>query len=302
VAERARGLPLARRAVRPERTPRTAGGARSPRRGERGVRGVSGGGFNGFEGLGGERGVLEPIALSSDGDGLGVMEEAVEDGAGGGNVLEQLAPVFERAVAGHDGGAGFVAAHDDFQEVLAGVFGELLEAHVIDDEQIGFEILTQPAVALGERFFGEEIGDQIEDRPIAHEEALLDRFVADRLRQVGLADAGGADEEHVGGLADKVPGRQLVELLARDRGIEPPIEVLKAFERGKLGGDGATRDFALFADVDLVVEDQLQELAMREPVGRGFLEPDGEGLAEAREAQLLEGDIEVHGWERASRL
>ena len=32
-------------------------------------------------------GVLEPVAFAGDGDEVGVMEEAVEDGAGGGNVL-----------------------------------------------------------------------------------------------------------------------------------------------------------------------------------------------------------------------
>ena len=39
---------------------------------------------------------------------------------------KQLAPFFQRPVAGHDGGAVFVAAHDDFQQVFAGVFGQLL--------------------------------------------------------------------------------------------------------------------------------------------------------------------------------
>jgi hypothetical protein len=33
-----------------------------------------------------------------------------------------------------------VPAHDELEEVLSGMFGQLFEAHVIDDEQIGFEI------------------------------------------------------------------------------------------------------------------------------------------------------------------
>ena len=85
------------------------------------------------------------------------MEETVEDGAGGGDVLEELAPVFEGTVTGHDGGAGLVASHDDFEEVLAGVLGQLLEAHVVDDEQIGLEVAAQEAVTLGERRSGKAI-------------------------------------------------------------------------------------------------------------------------------------------------
>lgn len=47
-------------------------------------------------------------------------------GTGGGHILEQFTPVFEGAVAGHDGGAGLVAAHDALEEILAGVLGQLL--------------------------------------------------------------------------------------------------------------------------------------------------------------------------------
>lgn len=88
----------------------------------------------------GEGAVLETVALAGDGDDGGVMEEAVEDGAGGGNVLQEFAPVLQRPVAGHDGGAGLVAAHDDLQQILAGVLGQGPQAHVIDDEQVALEV------------------------------------------------------------------------------------------------------------------------------------------------------------------
>jgi hypothetical protein len=90
------------------------------------------GGF-GFGGFGpAEACVFEPVALACDGEDLGVMEESVEDGTGGGNVLEELAPLFDRPVAGHDGGSVFIPPHDDLEEVLSRVPGELFEPHVID--------------------------------------------------------------------------------------------------------------------------------------------------------------------------
>ena len=136
-------------------------------------------------------GILEAVAFAGDGDDLGVVEEAVEDGAGGGHVLKQLAPVLERTVAGHDRGARFVAAHDDLEQILAGVLRQRTQAHVVDDEQIGFDVAAQDAVTLRERVLGEEVAHQIEDRAVAHHEALLDRLVADGLGQVTFADTGG---------------------------------------------------------------------------------------------------------------
>ena len=112
------------------------------------------------------------------------MEEAIEDGAGGGHVAQEFAPVFERPVAGHDGGAVFVAAHDDFQQVFAGVFGQGLEAHVVDDDQVGLQVSAQGFVLLVEGFVFQEVAHQIEDGAVEDLEAWLDGFVAQGLGQM----------------------------------------------------------------------------------------------------------------------
>jgi hypothetical protein len=46
-------------------------------------------------------------------------------------------------------------------------------------------------VTLSERLFGQEVGDEVEDRALPHDEALIDGLVADGLRQTRFADAGG---------------------------------------------------------------------------------------------------------------
>jgi hypothetical protein len=99
-----------------------------------------------------------------------------------------------------------------------------------------------------------------------------------------------------------VSSGQLVDVLAGDGRIEARVEVLEAPERGELGGDGAAGDLALLADVELVLQDQFEELAVGEPVRGGFLQPQRERLGECRQPQLLEDGIEVHVWERAVRL
>lgn len=243
MAERARGLPRSRdsgRAVRLSAPRAQREGL--PLLGER----AGGEGFMPcpfrFWGLHGRRSVFESVALAGDSDDLGVVQESVEDGPGGRNVLKQFAPVFEGTVAGHDGGAGFVAAHYDFQQILSGMLGQLLQSHVINDEQVGFEVTAQQPVAFGEGLFRKKVGDQIEDGAIADGKSLPDGFVTDGLGEVGLADSGRTDEQYIGGLADEVAGGQFVDVIARNRRVEPPVKVIELLEGSDQEGQSLLLD------------------------------------------------------------
>ena len=69
---------------------------------------------------------------------------------------------------------------------------------------------------LGEGFVSEELAHQVEDGAVKHVLALLDRFVAQRLSQVGLAHPGRAKEQHVLGVAQVLASGQLENLLPAD--------------------------------------------------------------------------------------
>ena len=61
--------------------------------------------------------VFHAEAFAFDHDGFGVMEDAVEDGAGdAGVVIEDLGPVFVSLVGGDDERTAFVALADDLEE------------------------------------------------------------------------------------------------------------------------------------------------------------------------------------------
>jgi hypothetical protein len=47
--------------------------------------------------------------------------------------------------------------------VLSGVLGQLLEAHVVDDQEIGLEVMAQEPVLLIEGLVLQEVADEIED-------------------------------------------------------------------------------------------------------------------------------------------
>ena len=64
-------------------------------------------------------GFFHTVALAFDFDQIGVVQEAIQDGSGGGNIADEFALFFQGAVGGHQRRAQFVAAHDDLEEVLA---------------------------------------------------------------------------------------------------------------------------------------------------------------------------------------
>jgi len=101
---------------------------------------------------------------------------------------------------------------------------------------------------------------------------------------VGLAHSRGTQEQDVLALAEVPSGGQLIDLLAADRGVELPVEVLKRFEGPEVGGFGSPLQVALLPDIEFILEDQLQELLMTKSVGGGFLKPDIQALGQAREA------------------
>ena len=75
-------------------------------------------------------------AFSFQDDAVGVVDEAVEDGVGEGGIADDLVPVFDRDLAGDDGGAAAVAILDDFEQVAALLGGQRIEPPIIEDEQL----------------------------------------------------------------------------------------------------------------------------------------------------------------------
>jgi hypothetical protein len=73
-------------------------------------------------------------------------------------------------------------------------------------------------------------------------------------------------------LADEVAGGQLVNPPSGNRGIKREVEVLQRPGFAEGGGLLAAGDLPLFADMELILENQLKEFRVRQPVGFGFLQ------------------------------
>lgn len=221
-----------------------------------------------------------------DGDDFGAVEEAVEDGSGGGDVAEEFAPFIDGAVGGHDGGTDFVAAQDDFEQEFAAAGSEGFEAHVVDDEEVGFEVAGEEAGFGGAAFAGGEVAHEVEDGAVVDAVAVADGFAPEGLGKVAFADAGRADEQDVAGFGDEVAGGELMDAVARDAGIEAEVEAVKGARFAEVGIFEAPGGGPVFAHGEFVLEEEFEELVVGEPVGGGFQEAGFECFCEAAETEL----------------
>jgi hypothetical protein len=191
-----------------------------------------------------------------------------------------------------------VSAHDDFQEDFAAAGGEVFEAHVVDDEQVGFEEEALEAGVVGRGGVGGDVADEIEDGSVEDMEPGADGFGSEGLGEVGFADSGRADKEGVAFLTNEVAGGEFVDAGAGDGWVEGEVEVFQAAGAAEGGGFGAAQDLALLADVDFVLEDEFQEVGVGQVVALGFLEAHVEALEESGEGEcagvVFEGCVGVH--------
>ena len=61
-----------------------------------------------------------------------MMEQAIKDGAGSGNIAQEFTPFFDGTIGGHHGGSVFVAAHNEFQEDFPTFLRQDFKSHVIN--------------------------------------------------------------------------------------------------------------------------------------------------------------------------
>jgi hypothetical protein len=86
--------------------------------------------------FGDELGMLtQPIALTFDLHGDGVVQQAIQQRAGDHDIAEDLAPFAEAAVTGQDQRSAFAAGVDQLQEQVDTSGGDGQIADLIDDEQ-----------------------------------------------------------------------------------------------------------------------------------------------------------------------
>lgn len=151
-------------------------------------------------------GGLGPPAARAALEHMAMMQQAVEHGADGGGIAEQAAPVFHRAIGSQQSAAAFVAAHDDFQQILGGGVGQFTHSEVVEDEQRnggdGDHIFFTRTAGYG---VGQFVKQDVRFA-VQHLMALKNGRLPDGLGQVALAAATGAEKQSVFALGDEGGG------------------------------------------------------------------------------------------------
>ena len=142
----------------------------------------------------------------------------------------------EGQVRGQDHRALLVALGDDLEEQVGLLAAERQVADLVDDQELvdvdgAVHRLLQPALAL-RRLQGE---DQIGRGGEAHLPAALRGEVAERDRQVRLADAAGPEQHDVLGALDEGEAGELLDLRARRAGGEGEVEAVERLDRREAG-------------------------------------------------------------------
>ena len=164
----------------------------------------------------------------------GPVQQPVEHRGGDHRVVEDLSPGGDAQVGGQRDGAFEVPLGDDLEQRGGALGGHRQVAHLVDDQEPGAgeephgggpAALDGGAVAAG---------DQVGGGGVVGAVAGGDRGVAQADGEHGLADAGRADQQHVGGVVEEPQAGQLGDELAVDRGLGVEVEVGRS-ARGRAG-------------------------------------------------------------------
>jgi len=236
-------------------------------------------------------------ALALDDDLVSVVSEPVERALGEDRVVEQGDPLLDGAVAGDDGRGAAVALEDHLVEVARLLRAQAAQAEVVEDEQIGGE---QPAEDLLGRVVGARLVQGLEHAVGAEEEHVAAGpagGVAQRAGEEGLAHAHGPEEDHVLLALEEAEGEEVLDPVAVEGDGGVPVEALEGLLLLEAGPGQAQGEVLVVAAVDLVLEDELEEVELRELRLPGVGDAVGERRQQARELQALE-----HGLERLADL
>lgn len=127
---------------------------------------------------------------------MGVVQQSVEDGVGDRGFTDPAVPVLDGQLRGDHGGTAVGTIVDEFEQVLAAVGLERLQREIVEDEAVELGKGEQPAfvraVAARDAQFLEQPRQASVERAVTEAAGAL----RERTGESGLADAGGADDQH----------------------------------------------------------------------------------------------------------
>src|SRR6266542_4098226 len=224
---------------------------------------------------------------SLGGDDVAVVQQPVQDGGGEDVVAEDLAPFAERLVAGEQDRAAFVAAGDQLEDHVGVGAGQRQIAHLVDDQdggfEVGLELLGEPPGGLG--LF--EVADQVVEGGEVDRVAGLAGRDRQADREHGLADPGRAQEADVRPGLDEAEGGQVADLAGVQFGLEGEVEGVQALVVRQPRQLQGVAEPAALPDADLLLEHQIQEVQVAHRLLLGPVDQAVQALGQVGKPQPL---------------
>ena len=174
------------------------------------------------------------------------MAHPVRDRARRHVVPEHPAPAADPHVGGDDRRALLVARRYQLEQQVRARAADVEVAELVDDQQPRVGVVLEPLLEDAAR---RGVLQVLDEPGAVHEPDLAprpDRLDAQRDGEVRLAHAGAPHEQDILGPLDEPQGRELLDLGARDRRLEVPVEVRQPLDVGE-----PRRPYALAGDPGL---------------------------------------------------
>src|SRR5437763_1100955 len=155
---------------------------------------------------------------------MAVVKQSVENGGGYDGIAEHGAPFADTAIAGEQDCTAFVPAADELEEEMRGVRFKPQVSEFVDDEQLWFAVgdqsVLEPALCVS-------LGKARDERGRCHKQNRVtgnDRLARQGDRQMGFADTGRSQEEHVLPVSDPATSGEVTNLFGIDGWLRSKVE------------------------------------------------------------------------------
>ena len=178
------------------------------------------------------RQVLQPVGPAGYLDQVAVAAHPVRDRARRHVVPEHPAPAADPHVGGDDRRALLVARRYQLEQQVRARAADVEVAELVDDQQPRVGVVLEPLLEDAAR---RGVLKVLDEPGAVHEPDLAprpDRLDAQRDGEMRLAHAGASHEQDVLGPLHEPEGRELLDLGARDRRLEVPVEVRQPLDVG----------------------------------------------------------------------
>ena len=116
-----------------------------------------------------------------------------------------------------------------------------------------------------------EVADHVEDGAVEDGEATFDHLMTDCLNQMRFSSSGRTEKEHIAAFTEEATAGQIIDLLLVDGPVKRPFELVERLLVPEHGRLGAALDQTVAADEQFVLENEFEELGVRQLVTGGLL-------------------------------